>query len=522
MSNEKIEEEQITNSINDENNNNNVLEKVNIDEIQNEEKNDINKEKDNITNEEENLPNQEQSLKTSPLIVKKNKKKRNIENLRPFRNSYRPGFENTILEDPENDTIIEYEDINLKLIEKIKNKFKTGTLYHTMLILFINSPVIIVLYVVYIFANSLFCGIIGLILVFIFSIYTSNIILKLNIETSNDKIQNILKINIKNCVYYIYLISDFFYNFGIGFINCNIAFNFIETFNQNIFQQKDYNVYKNYIQSGIVLFFQLLISITKKNLKNIINLCLIILFQILFIFIMIKYENNVKSIDVIFFDEIQLFFIFFPILFLCMSNHNIILDECKNMKIFTLNRGKKVVKMTIISQFILYFVNGILLSFKVKDYNLNNKNPIVWLIGEKPLEREFFYNIFITIIILIFIFCSFNSSIYLKIAINNNIIEDDIKEKIIFYFLIIIYNVLNCLLYNNNVKSLLFIISITSFFSLMVCYIIPLYTYLNIHKSISKSNLIINIIIIICFLLLGFFQFIFLIFSKDLIKENKY
>jgi len=78
MSNEKIEEEQITNSINDENNNNNVLEKVNIDEIQNEEKNDINKEKDNITNEEENLPNQEQSLKTSPLIVKKNKKKRNI------------------------------------------------------------------------------------------------------------------------------------------------------------------------------------------------------------------------------------------------------------------------------------------------------------------------------------------------------------------------------------------------------------------------------------------------------------
>ena len=501
MSNENYEEKEMKNSINDDIDMINIQETEKMNEIDNEEIKEENKVEDKTINEEEKIPNQEKSQKTSPLIIKKNiKSKRNIEIIRPFRNSYNPGNENTIYEDPENDTMNDFEDMTLKWTDIIKNKFKVGTLYHTVLILFINSPVIIVLYVVYIFAKSLACGCIGLFLACIFSYYTTIIILNLKIKTSNDKIKDILKNNIKNWVYYIYIICDFFDNFGIGFINVNIAFYSIQRFNKYLFPNNE----NKYIQSGIVLFLQLIMSIIRKNIKNVINLFLFILFQIIFIYIMIKGENNGESFKFNFFDKIELFFIFFPILFLCMANHTIFLDECKNMKRFTLNRGKKVIVITIILQFILYFINGIFLSFKVFDDKLNN-NPIYWLIDEN--KKDFANDIFMLIILLIFIFCSFNSNIYLRISINNNFYEGDIKEKIVFYFLIIIYNVLNCLLIDNS-KFLLYIISITSFFSLMICYIIPIYTYLNILKSISKFRFIINSFIAICFFLLGILQLI--------------
>ena len=508
MSNENKNNYEIQNSINiedeinsnEENENNSNEENENIEEIKEVEK----------TNQEENIPNQNNSLKTSPLIINKNKRKRNIENLRPFRNSYKPGFENTILEDPENDTINQFEDVNLKFFDKIRNKLHKGTIYHTVTILFINSPIIIILYVIHIFAKSLFCGTIGLILVAIFSNYTTNIILFLKIQTNDDDLQKILKSNFNKFVYMIYLISDLFYNFSLGLINANISFNCIEIFIQYMWKKEGNNNNRIYIQSGLVIFFQILISIIKENLKNIINLCLIIFFQIIFIFIIIIKDNNNKNIFFTnFFDEAKLFFVLFPILFLCMANHNIILDECKNMKIFTLNRGKKVVKITIIFQLLLYLIYGALLFFKVIDENLKKNNPILWLIGNIP-EKSFLNDIFILFILLIFIFCSFNSSIYLKISINNNLIKGGIKEKIILYSLIIIYNVINCLLDGTDEKILHLIISISSFFCLISCYIIPIYTYLNINKSISKFDKIKNHIVAIVLLFFGIFQFIFL------------
>ena len=332
MSNENKNNYEIQNSINieneinsnEENENNSNEENENIEEIKEVEK----------INQEENIPNQNNSLKTSPLIINKNKRKRNIENLRPFRNSYKPGFENTILEDPENDTINQFEDVNLKFFDKIRNKLHKGTIYHTVTILFINSPIIIILYVIHIFAKSLFCGTIGLILVAIFSNYTTNIILFLKIQTNDDDLQKILKSNFNKFVYMIYLISDLFYNFSLGLINANISFNCIEIFIQYMWKKEGNNNNRIYIQSGLVIFFQILISLLKENLKNIINLCLIIFFQIIFIFIIIIKDNNNKNIFFTnFFDEAKLFFVLFPILFLCMANHNIILDECKNMKI---------------------------------------------------------------------------------------------------------------------------------------------------------------------------------------------
>ena len=93
----------------------------------NEENKSVEKQKDE-DNKEDNSEKKNNENK-SPLIVKKHKKKRTLQNLRPFRNSYYTEDENVILEDPELDTIIELESkfvslLLLKLSKSIYLKFE--------------------------------------------------------------------------------------------------------------------------------------------------------------------------------------------------------------------------------------------------------------------------------------------------------------------------------------------------------------------------------------------------------------
>lgn len=479
----------------------NINEEIKNEEIcfenENEENKSVEKQKDE-DNKEENSEKKNNENKT-PRVVKKIKKKRKIQNLRPFRNSYYAEDENVILEDPELDTIIELETSKLEPLLKLKLQFMKGSLNYTIFILFLDSPIIIILFIKQIFIHSLIFGILGFIFLFFLSCYTSKIILNFRIQTSYHTLDKIFELKVNNIILNIYQVSNFLLNLGISLIYIMVSYQCFEHFITYCFN--DYFE----INPISIFFFQLFLIFQKKQkFKKLLNCFLIIIIEFIFLISIIINEKEKAQINLF---NIKDFFLFFPILILSLTNHNNIFEDCNLMKFFTYTRGTKAVRITLIFQLLYYLINGISLSL-IK--NNDEQNPYLYFFDFENKENFIFiFELFIGIL------CSFNSSNYITIAIENYVKQKTKTEQILSIFLLIICDILNYCFLSMKINIYIWIIiSVTSFCALNIGYLIPLFSHLYITKNISNWGKIKNIFIMIILIVFQIISFVIMIMKN--------
>lgn len=465
-------------------------------ENENEENKSVEKQKDE-DNKEENSEKKNNENK-SPLIVKKHKKKRTLQNLRPFRNSYYTQDENVILEDPELDTIMELETSKLEPLLRLKLQFIKGSLNYTIFILFLDSPIIIILFIKQIFIHSLIFGILGFIFIFFLSYYTSKIILNFRIQTSYHSLDKIFELKVNNIIMNIYQVSNFLLNLGISLIYIMVSYRCFEQFVNNYFTN-----YFEIIPISIFFFQLFLIFQKKQKFKKLLNCFLIIIIE--FIFLTSIFSEKEKAQINLF--NIKDFFLFFPILILCFTNHNNIFEDCNPMKFFTYTRGTKAVRITLIFQLLYYLINGISLSL-IK--NKDNQNPYLYFFDFDKKE-----NFILIIELFIGILCSFNSSNYITIAMENYVKQKTKIEQILSIFLLIICDILNYCFLSMKINIYIWIIiSVTSFCALNIGYLIPLFSHLYITNNISNWGKIKNIFIMIILIIFQIISFVIMIMKN--------
>ena len=177
------------------------------------------------------------------------------------------------------------------------------------------------------------------------------------------------------------------------------------------------------------------------------------------------------------------------------------------MKFFTYTRGTKAVRITLIFQLLYYLINGISLSL-IK--NKDNQNPYLYFFDFENKE-----NFILIFELFIGILCSFNSSNYITIAMENYVKQKTKTEQILSIFLLIICDILNYCFLSMNINIYIWIIiSVTSFCALNIGYLIPLFSHLYITKNISNWGKIKNIFIMIILIIFKIISFVIIIIKN--------
>lgn len=335
-------------------------------------------------------------------------------------------FPSTVIdEEPELASSIDFSESNLDYIYKIKRFFSKGFLANSIITLFNQSPLLILLYYPYAFYHLGFIfGIVFLCLIILNSYFTSFLTLRIKQETSsqsyNEFIQKYLGENIcliYNCIYFIYCFS--------------LAMIYIYTYS-HIINELLHVLFDLGESSRVIRLIVLTVSLVligvpsyfykKESVNNviqIINVAVIVLCVVCVCMYNLittsEYSNNINELA--FIKRNKNISISLSMIMLSISIHPFLHKQMNDLKLFTMKRAKRMIVSTSLIQFVFYLLFG-LFAFLTTKYNVNptnnNNNFLLFFICNPNITSS--HNVVLFYIIQLFKFlialiCVYNSSI---------------------------------------------------------------------------------------------------------------
>ena len=322
------------------------------------------------------------SLSTAPDDPKPKPHKKHHKNIPKLPSEI---FPSTVIdEEPEFASSIDFSESNFDYTYKIKRFFSKGFLANSIITLFNQSPLLILLYYSYAFYHLGFIfGIVFLCLIILNSYFTSFLTLRIKQETStqsyNEFIQKYLGENIcliYNCIYFIYCFS--------------LAMIYIYTYNHIINELLDM-LFKLDESSRVIRLIVLTVSLVligvpsffykKDNVNNVIqitNTAVIVLCVVCVCVYNLITKNGDSSNNInelAFMKRNKNISISLSMIILSISIHPFLYKQMNDLQLFTMKRAKKMIVSTSLIQFVFYLLFGLFAFFTTK-YNVNPTNKI--------------------------------------------------------------------------------------------------------------------------------------------------
>ena len=443
-------------------------------------------------------------------------------------------------EEPEFASSLDLSESN-DYIYKIRRFFSQGFLANSIITLFYQSPLIILLYYPYaLYHIGFIIGIVFLCLIILYSYFTSYLTLRIRQETSTrsytEFIQKYLGENIcliYNCIYFIYCFS--------------LAMIFIYTYNQIINEQL--HVLFRLEVSRMLRLIVLTISFVfigipsffckKDKVNNVIqitNIALIVLCVVcICIYNLINnnvHNNHIKELA--FLTRNQNISTSLSMIILSISIHPFLYKQMNELQLFTMKRAKKMLVSTSLIQFVFYLLFGLLAFLTTQYNNINDAThfPVFFICNPNltSLRSVVLYYIIQLFKFLIALICVYNSSITLyelyvtikthsSLQINNtslnnsyelvkyqneqsNNVNNPISKNnntLFKFFCVVILIVINVIiLFKDDSIHLAFTFS-GGFCAGIICYVFPCVGYLLVFKY-EKHLFKCFVVVVMCIL----------------------